>query len=107
MNSVVTTHVLDTATGRPAAGMPVRLCDDAGGVLFVGFTDTDGRIADLGPSRLQSGTYRLTFDCAAYFGELPYLHPEVTIAFVLDEGQDHYHLPLLLAPFGYTTYRGS
>lgn len=107
MASMVTTHVLDTALGRPAAGIPVRLCDDAGTVVAEGVTDADGRVGDLGPSALPSGTYRLTFDTAAYFGEMPCFHPEVTVAFALDEAQGHHHLPLLLSPFTYTTYRGS
>lgn len=107
MASIVTTHVLDTARGRPAAGLRVRLHDAAGLVVAQGLTDADGRATDLGPSELPSGTYRLTFDTAAYFGDAPSLHPEVTVAFVLDETQRHYHLPLLLSPFAYTTYRGS
>lgn len=105
--SVVTTHVLDTARGRPAVGIPVRLCDDAGTLVAQGVTDVDGRVGELGPPSLPSGTYRLTFDTATYFGGAPSFHPEVTVAFVLDQAQEHYHLPLLLSPFAYTTYRGS
>jgi 5-hydroxyisourate hydrolase len=99
--SQVTTHVLDTALGRPAAGVAVTLEQD-GGVLARGTTDPDGRVGDLGPDRLDPGTYRLRFDTAdrsAFF-------PEVLVVFVVEDG-DHLHVPLLLSPHGYTTYRGS
>jgi 5-hydroxyisourate hydrolase len=99
--SQVTTHVLDTAAGRPAAGIEVRLEHD-GGVVATGVTDADGRIGSLGPDLLDPATYRLRFDTAAHS---PFF-PEVVIAFVV-EGGEHYHVPLLLSPFGYSTYRGS
>ncbi|GAA2138389.1 hydroxyisourate hydrolase [Nocardioides koreensis] len=99
--SQVTTHVLDTTAGRPAAGVAVRLeCGDA--VLASGTTDADGRIAGLGPDRLDPGTYRLRFDTAARSD----FFPEVVIAFVVVD-DTHLHVPLLLSPHGYTTYRGS
>ncbi len=99
--SQVTTHVLDTAAGRPAAGIAVVLETDAG-VVATGTTDADGRITDLGPDHLDPATYRLRFDTAA---RSPFF-PEVVIAFAVD-GDDHVHVPLLLSPFGYSTYRGS
>ena len=99
--SQVTTHVLDTAAGRPAAGIAVTLESDDG-VVWNGTTDADGRIGDLGPARLGPGTYRLRFDTS---DRSPFF-PEVVIAFVLD-GDSHFHVPLLLGRFGYTTYRGS
>lgn len=99
--SQVSTHVLDTALGRPAAGIAVALEHDEA-VVARGTTDRDGRIADLGPDRLQPGTYRLRFDTA----DLSAFFPEVLIAFVVADG-DHLHVPLLLSPHGYTTYRGS
>ena len=113
--SAITTHVLDTARGRPAAGVPVRLeARDAEGAwreLGRGFTDADGRLKDLLPSeqKLSKGSYRLTFDAAVYFaaqGEKGF-YTEVSVAFVVAEGGAHYHVPLLLSPYGYTTYRGS
>jgi 5-hydroxyisourate hydrolase len=102
--SQVTTHVLDTAAGRPAVGVPVTL-EDSGGVLATATTDEDGRVGDLGPERLAPGTYRLRFDTAAYPGGAPFF-PEVLVTFVV-EGDAHHHVPLLLSPFGYSTYRGS
>jgi 5-hydroxyisourate hydrolase len=97
--SHVTTHVLDTAAGRPAAGIPVRLL--AGGSLIAdGVTDADGRVASLGPDELAPGDYRLEFDVAT-----PFL-PRITVDFHIADAS-HYHLPVLLSPYGYTTYRGS
>lgn len=100
--SQVTTHVLDTAAGRPAAWIAVTLETDDGVVLANGTTDADGRIGDLGPDHLDPATYRLRFDTGAHS---PFF-PEVVIAFVVD-GDAHFHVPLLLSPFGYSTYRGS
>lgn len=105
--SAVTTHVLDSARGRPAAGVPVRLChDDA--VLAESRTDADGRVADLGPGRLEPGVYALDFDVAAYAEStgLPCFFPTVTLRFVVAD-DSHHHVPLLLSPFAYSTYRGS
>jgi len=97
--SHVTTHVLDTAAGRPAAGIPVRLLSD-GALLAEGITDADGRVATLGPDALAPGNYRLEFDVAT-----PFL-PRVVVEFTIT-GPEHYHVPLLLSPYGFTTYRGS
>jgi len=97
--SHVTTHVLDTAAGRPAAGIPVRLL--VGAVLVAaGETDADGRVSDLGPETLEPGDYRLEFDVAT-----PFL-PRVVIDFTIADAS-HYHVPVLLSPYGFTTYRGS
>jgi 5-hydroxyisourate hydrolase len=108
--SQVTTHVLDTAFGRPAAGVTVVLEHDRADppAVATAQTDADGRVADLGPDRLEPGTYRLRFHTAAYFAELgaPTFYPEVSISFDIRDGE-HYHVPLLLSPFGYSTYRGS
>jgi 5-hydroxyisourate hydrolase len=112
--STITTHVLDTAHGRPAAGVTVRLeLQTAQGwqLLGQGMTDADGRLRDLLPAgfALVAGVYRLTFDTAAYFaasqGESFY--PQVAISFTVRDAAQHYHVPLLLSPFGYSTYRGS
>lgn len=98
--SQITTHVLDTATGRPAAGVPVRLLTASGDTIAEGVTDADGRVRDLGPDPVGRGDYRLEFDVATPF--LPRVVIEFTVA---DDG--HYHVPVLLSPFGFTTYRGS
>ncbi|HYW13103.1 MAG TPA: hydroxyisourate hydrolase [Longimicrobium sp.] len=108
--SSITTHVLDTSRGRPAAGVPVRL-EHAGTVIGSGATDADGRLRDLLPSDapLAAGVYRLVFDTGAYFGAAgtEAFYPQVTIDFQVRDGAQHYHVPLLLSPFGYSTYRGS
>lgn len=98
----ITTHVLDTAKGQPAAGMRITLRrgDDS---LFVGETDADGRAKLL--DKAEAGTYHLLFDTGAY-NPLGFF-PQVTIVFTITEEKAHYHVPLLLSPFGYSTYRGS
>ncbi len=108
----ITTHVLDTGTGRPAAGVAVRLEREGTGgpvVIGLGKTDADGRVNDWLPEGVEAGTYRLIFATGAWFAaaKRETLYPEVAILFTVAEGAAHYHVPLLLAPFGYTTYRGS
>ncbi|GAB3477648.1 hydroxyisourate hydrolase [Amycolatopsis cihanbeyliensis] len=106
--SLVTTHVLDTAAGRPAAGVPVRL-ESRGEdweTLASARTDEDGRARELGPDHLPEGVYRLVFDTAAYHGERAFF-PEVTVCFRITDGQAHHHVPILLSPFAFSTYRGS
>ena len=113
--SRISTHVLDTAKGKPAAGVPVRLerQDSSGKWISLGSgeTDRDGRCAELLPvgTALTEGVYRLTFDTAKYFStcEVDGLYPEVEIVFRVRKGEMHFHIPLLLSPNGYTTYRGS
>jgi 5-hydroxyisourate hydrolase len=108
--SGVSTHVLDTAAGRPAAGVGIRLEQgDGGAVLATARTDDDGRAAALGPDRVVPGTYRLVFDTGAYFARSarPCFFPEVSLAFVVTDPEQHQHVPLLLSPFAYSTYRGS
>jgi 5-hydroxyisourate hydrolase len=111
--SPITTHVLDTSRGRPASGVPAvleRQAPDHGwAVLGRGVTDADGRIRDLLSGPLEPGTFRLTFDTGAYFAaqETASFYPSVSIVFRIREGGQHYHVPLLLSPFGYSTYRGS
>lgn len=113
--SAITTHVLDTARGRPAAGVPVYLEWVSGergpGVIGRGVTDADGRLRTLLPPEagLQPGTYRLVFDTDAYFAERRQeaFYPEVSIVFTVRDAGEHYHVPLLLSPYGYSTYRGS
>ncbi|MET9259971.1 hydroxyisourate hydrolase [Amycolatopsis sp. NPDC004079] len=104
--SLVTTHVLDTATGKPAAGIAVRFERQDGSLIAEGATDDDGRIRDLGPDTLDPGVYRLIFDTGGYLGPEAFF-PDVTIAFRIVDGTSHHHVPVLLSPFAYSTYRGS
>jgi 5-hydroxyisourate hydrolase len=109
--SAITTHVLDTALGKPAAGVPVRLesVHDTVTTLATAQTNADGRVADLGPDRVEAGTYRLVFDTASYFratGQNAFF-PEISLTFTLSDPDQHYHVPVLLSPFAYSTYRGS
>ncbi len=107
--SAVTTHVLDSARGKPASGVDVRLENSDGAEIASGRTAADGRFGDLAPDSLAAGTYRLVFDTAGYFAATgqPAFYPEVAVAFTVDDSGEHYHVPLLLAPFAYSTYRGS
>ena len=111
--SGITTHVLDTSRGRPADGVPVTLerSDEQGSwtLLGSGRTDADGRLRTLLSTAPVAGTYRLTFDTGRYFegSGLPVFYPGVTITFCTAVAEEHYHVPLLLSPFGYSTYRGS
>jgi 5-hydroxyisourate hydrolase len=107
--SAVTTHVLDSARGRPAVDVGVRLESADGAEVDAGRTDSDGRVGDLGPDRLEPGSYRIVFDTGGYFaatGEHGF-YPEVVVAFTVVDPAEHYHVPLLLAPYAYSTYRGS
>jgi 5-hydroxyisourate hydrolase len=103
--SLVTTHVLDTAAGRPAPGIRVRL-EGGGTVLGEGRTDADGRVNDLGPDRLDPGVYRLVFDTESQLGPDGFF-PEIVVSFRVLDGEAHHHIPVLLSPFAYSTYRGS
>ena len=112
--SLITTHVLDTARGRPAAGITVRLerHDERGWTpIAERVTDADGRVRDLLPAGVpaEPGRYRLVFDTASYLGAggARAFYPEITVAFEVHESREHHHVPLLLSPFGYSTYRGS
>lgn len=115
--SAITTHVLDIAHGRPAAGIEVTLeraaANAPGGWILEGkgVTDTDGRLRSLLPEGAPAhpGTWRLTFATGPYFHAhgAPAFHPQVAITFAVQDDGEHYHVPLLVSPFGYTTYRGS
>ena len=112
--SKITTHVLDVSVGRPAANVPVLLeAQSANGAWSEagrGATDNDGRLQDLAARKvLSAGIYRLTFDTRAYFAtrKVASLYPQVVIVFEVRDAHEHYHIPLLLSPFGYSTYRGS
>jgi len=112
--SPITTHVLDTALGRPAAGVPIQLdILDLGAwqELARGATDADGRLRGMLPDdlTLAPGLYRITFDTGAYFDSLSIrgFYPYVSIVFEILHSDQHYHVPLLISPYGYSTYRGS
>ena len=110
--SRVTTHVLDATAGRPAVGVMVSLArqvEDGWLEVANGRTDPDGRISVFGPEDLEPGRYRITFATGAYFDDRdqPTFYPEVVIPFTLDDPDAHYHVPLLLSPYAYSTYRGS
>jgi 5-hydroxyisourate hydrolase len=109
---MITTHILDTALGKPAAGVPVVLELRAGGAWQAvgrGETDADGRLRTLAPASIAAGIYRMSFDTAAYFARIGTagFYPEVSVVFEVREAGAHFHVPLLLSPFGYSTYRGS
>ena len=114
--SHITTHVLDTSTGKPASGLAVALELETQGAtgwqkIADGVTDNEGRVKNLMASgaEFSAGHYRLTFETAEYFHmrELECFFPQVTIAFVVKDVEQHFHVPLLLSPFGYSTYRGT
>ena len=113
--SAISTHVLDTARGRPAAGVRVLLeqidSKDNWRAVGHGITDNNGRLNTLMPESTEHvpGMYRLLFDTGAYYAQhgIQSFFPVVTVTFEVSNVADHYHVPLLLSPFGYTTYRGS
>jgi 5-hydroxyisourate hydrolase len=112
--SPITTHILDTTRGRPAVGVAIRLERRGNDGIFVpvgsGVTDADGRVRTLLPEGgLVVGVYRITFDIGPYFDSLktPAFYPEAAVVFTVGSVDEHYHVPLLVNPFGYSTYRGS
>lgn len=113
--SPITTHVLDTARGCPAGGVPITLYKQGPlgdwVELAAGITDVDGRIRDWLPEHqpVERGLYKLVFDTGSYFRHhlLNGFYPEVGVVFDLQKPDQHHHIPLLLSPFGYSTYRGS
>jgi 5-hydroxyisourate hydrolase len=106
----LSTHVLDNASGMPAPGVPVRLersGDDGWAAVADGVTDADGRLRDWVPdTEWGAGMYRLVFDTAAFLGNDAFF-PQVSVTFQVNEPERHHHVPLLLSPYSYTTYRGS
>lgn len=103
--TTLSTHVLDTSLGRPASGVAITLTGE--GTSADAVTDSDGRAADVGGA-LEPGTYSLRFDSGSYFAErgIEGFYPEVLVTFTIS-GAGHVHVPLLLSPFAYSTYRGS
>ena len=113
--SPITTHILDVSTGIPARGIGVTLERQTSSgdweIIGRGATDDDGRLRDLLASNadFEAGNYRLTFDTGAYFAaqQIEGFYPQAVIVFTVRDAAQHYHVPLLLSPFGYSTYRGS
>jgi 5-hydroxyisourate hydrolase len=120
--SQISTHILNTATGRPAVGVSVVLegpCGSGHGrdgqnapawaTIASAVSDENGRVGGLGPSELVPGEYRLRFDTGAYFvrSSVETFFPEVILTFTVGHADQHYHVPLLLSPFAYSTYRGN
>ena len=111
----ISTHILDLAQGKPGADVAVRLEKQDGsghwGLLASERTDQDGRCLELLPQSedFSPGVYRLIFDTGSYFGKqnVDTLYPVVEVTFQVREGDSHFHIPLLLSPHGYTTYRGT
>jgi 5-hydroxyisourate hydrolase len=110
--STLSTHVLDAASGRPASGLRVTLDrrdGDGWRPLGAGVTDDDGRVRDLAPGGLAAGVHRLVFATGEWFaatGQTGF-YPEVPVVFEVAAGGGHYHVPLLLSPYAFSTYRGS
>ena len=108
--STITTHVLDTSLGKPAEGIRIEL-EYGGAIVGSAVTDADGRARDLvaKSATLDAGDYRLTFFVGEYFskGSRNSFYTQIVVSFRIGEGDEHYHVPLLLSPFGYSTYRGS
>ena len=119
MMSQITTHILDTSRGKPASDVSVKLYQrkdsrempESWLTIGQGITDSDGRIAELLPREgaLAAGTYKLRFNTKAYFDHFdsPYFYPFIEIVFEIEGDGQHYHVPLLLNPYGFSTYRGS
>ena len=111
--SPITTHVLDTALGKPAAGIPItleKLNNEGWQTLASGITNADGRISDLiTADSFEIGTYKMTFMTERYCKTAGFdtFYPYVPVVFEIEDTDQHYHVPLLLSPFGYSTYRGS
>ncbi|MBB6429576.1 hydroxyisourate hydrolase [Algisphaera agarilytica] len=112
-DSPLTTHVLDTALGKPAAGMRIvleRAGDEGYEQIAAGTTNQDGRITDLIPAdEFTPGQYLIHFDTSDYFAtsKRETFYPEVAVLFTVKDAGQHHHVPLLVSPFGYSTYRGS
>lgn len=107
--SLITVHALDAATGQPASGLDVSLASESGDQIVAAATGSDGRITEFGPAELSPGSYVVTFDTGSYFAarSVPTFYPRVQVWFTVVADEPHYHIPLLLSPFAYSTYRGS
>ena len=114
MRSPITTHALATNHGMPANDLPIQLskrkADGTWEQIASGVTNADGRIADLlAPGSLRVGVYQMRFDTGTYFAasDTQTFYPEVLVTFEIKATDEHYHVPLLISPFGFSTYRGS
>lgn len=108
----LSSHVLDSTSGRPAAGVALRwerLQEGRWEPVADAATDADGRVRDWGAAAPEAGTHRLVFDTGTYFADrgMPTFYPEVVVVFRVTDPDEHHHVPLLLGPFAYSTYRGS
>ena len=108
----LSTHVLDASTGRPATNVSLTLdrrVGDSWQRIGSGVTDDDGRCRTMAPENLEAAVYRLVFDTGSYFSAtgVSGFYPEVSVVFEVNEPERHHHVPLLLSPFAYSTYRGS
>jgi 5-hydroxyisourate hydrolase len=108
--SQLTTHILDTSSGKPAQGVLITLYNSENEQIAKGITNADGRITDLLPEKmiLNKGVYKLIFESGSYFASMKIntFYPRVQVEFEIKD-DSHYHVPLLLNPYGYSTYRGS
>lgn len=106
---MISTHILDTHLGKPAADVAVRLFDETGALLAESKTNQDGRVGDFNLVDLVTGEYALEFEIGKYFAskQTETFFPKATIHFFVHDASQHYHIPLLISPFAYSTYRGS
>lgn len=106
---MISTHILDTNLGKPAVGVVIKFFSEHGILLGEAFTNTDGRVTDFGFTEFKEGTYSLEFVTSAYFAGLGLetFFPKVVIYFYVKDASQHFHIPLLISPFAYSTYRGS
>lgn len=106
---MISTHILDTGLGKPATNVVVELYNDQGECLAKALTNQDGRVSDFGLTTFTTGNYSLVFYTADYFEvlELDTFFPKAVIHFSIANASQHYHIPLLISPFAYSTYRGS
>ncbi|CAM4111598.1 hydroxyisourate hydrolase [Acinetobacter pragensis] len=106
---MISTHILDTHLGKPAAQVAIKLFSENGTLVGEEFTDTDGRVTDFGLTEFKAGAYSLEFATASYFQTLGLetFFPKAVIHFYVKDAAQHFHIPLLISPFAYSTYRGS
>lgn len=108
---MISTHILDTHLGKPANNVEIKLFAADGKLLATTFTNEDGRVLanDFGLERIQAGDYSLEFSTKSYFSaqHLETFFPKAVVHFSVENAEQHYHIPLLISPFAYSTYRGS
>ena len=106
---MISSHILDTCLGKPAANVKIELFNADGQLLGAAFTNADGRVTDFGLTEFSAGAYSLEFSTAAYFKALGQetFFPKAVIHFYVQDASQHFHIPLLISPFAYSTYRGS